>query len=304
MLSWSRSRRPSHAAGRNRTVAGCSSARSRNAAVWRASISACRRRGEALAGELADRVELAERVSPSTSSLFTRLWSARDIRPSRMSTPTSSAGPQTRSAVARSQPPTNTASRAKPPLALAQQVVAPGDRSAKGLLPLRDVARPTPQVELMLEALEDRIRLEELDPCSGQLDRERHAVEPGTDAGDGRGVVVRDGEVRADRDRPGDEQLDRLVLGDALRRDQPLARRQVELLELRQREDVERDRQAGDGVLLLTGDPERRSAGGDYRDVRAGPSRSPTTARRRSPARSCRARTGSAAGPLRNHLER
>ena len=121
----------------------------------------------------------------------------------------------------------------------------------------------------MLQALEDRLGLEQLHPRRGQLDRQRHAVEAGADAGDGRSVVVRDGEPGLDRHGPGDEQLDRLVLGDRLRRARPLVGPQVELLELGQREEVERDRQAGNRVLLLPGDPQRGPARGDDRDVRA-----------------------------------
>ena len=77
--------------------------------------------------------------------------------------------------------------------AVVEQVVAPGDRAAQRLLTLGQVARPGRQdVELVIEPDEDRVGAEQLDPGRGQLDRERHAVEPCADRGDGRRVLVGD----------------------------------------------------------------------------------------------------------------
>ena len=133
----------------------------------------------------------------------------------------------------RRRPPAATAAAARP----RQEVVAPGDRAAQRLLALGQVARARGQhAELLLEAAEDRVGRQELGPGRRQLDRERHAVEPGADRGDGRGVVVRDLEVGPDGERPRDEQPDGLVLGHEVGGDRPLFAREVQLLEVGHRE--------------------------------------------------------------------
>ena len=100
--------------------------------------------------------------------------------------------------------------------AVVEQVVAPGDRAAQRLLAGRQVARPGRQdVELLVEAGQDRLRRQDLDPGRGQLDGQRHAVEPGADGGDGRRVLVGDREPGLDRDGPLDEQADGGVLARA-----------------------------------------------------------------------------------------
>ena len=215
-------------------------------------------------------------MTPPISSARTRLWSVRAMRPSRTSQPISAAGPQTASAVSRSQPPTNTASRESSRRSpSAEEVVAPGDRPAQRLLPLGQVAGAGREdAELVLETLEDRLGLEQLDPRRGELDRQRHAVQPGADPGDGRSVLVRHREVRPNGDGAGDEQPDRLVLRDLGRGEVALRLRQVELLQLRQGEEVARNRQARNRVLLLAGDAERRTARHDDREPIARRSRS------------------------------
>ena len=165
-------------------------------------------------------------MTPPTSSARTRLWSARAISPSRTSQPISLGRPadglgrfQVAAADEHGEP------REKAPLALVEQVVAPGDGAAQRLLALGQVARAGRQdAELVLESLEDRVGLKQLDAGRRELDRQRHPVEPGADPGDGRGVLVRDREVRPDGEGAGDEQPDRLVLRDPGGREVALAR--------------------------------------------------------------------------------
>ena len=97
---------------------------------------------------------IANRGSPSAlSSTRTRLWSASSPIRSMTSPPTSDAGPQTASAASSWNPPANTDSRSsRRRAAVVEQVVAPGDRAAQGLLALGQVARARRQdVEVVLE---------------------------------------------------------------------------------------------------------------------------------------------------------
>ena len=114
MLSWSRSSRPSHVrwslaaelrGGRLGERHECRRVPPLDLGALVALGRASRRRtrGSCRAWR--------NRGSPSTSSARTRLWSARAMSPSRTSMPSSPAGPQTASAVSRSQPPTKTDSR-------------------------------------------------------------------------------------------------------------------------------------------------------------------------------------------------
>ena len=123
--------------------------------------------------------------------------------------------------------------REEDPLTLGKQLVAPGNRTAQGLLPLRQVARSRREhPQLMLESLEDRVGREQLDPGRGKLDRERHPVESSGDAGNRRSVVVRHLEIRPNADGACDEQTNGLVLGRGGRVEAPITRRQVHLLEV------------------------------------------------------------------------
>ena len=75
----------------------------------------------------------------------------------------------------------------QPPRAVVEQVVAPGDRPAQGLLSLGQVARPGGQRrQVVVEAGQDLVGREQLDPRGGELDGQRHAVQPRGDPGDGR----------------------------------------------------------------------------------------------------------------------
>ena len=156
-------------------------------------------------------------VSPSAvSSTLTRLWSASAISPSRTSPPSSDAGPQTASAdvevAARRRRPT--AGRAA--AARRRRAGRSSRRSRRGASAGARAGRASRPRGRRAGARAGRgsRRAEELDPGRGELDRERHAVEPGADRGDGRGVLVGDREARPDGDRPGDEQPDRLVLAE------------------------------------------------------------------------------------------
>ena len=256
---------------------------------------------EVLGGELVDRVELAEAADAldllglDEALVGQRHDPVEDVAADLVGRPADRLGRLERRSRPRTRPAAHR-SRRSPSL---EQVVAPGDRAAQRLLALGQVARSRRQdAELVLEAAQDRVGRQELDPGRRQLDRERHPVEPGADRGDGRGVVVRDLEVGPDGERPRDEQPDGLVLGHEVGGDRPLVAREVQLLEVGHREQVDAG-PAGPGP----GTPARRRPG-------AGPgsSRSPGASarpgggrrrpgRRRSPARSCRGRAAPCARP-------
>ena len=207
MSSWSSSSRSSQRRWSSPASFGAAlSARATNQSRWRRSIVVAPRRARASCSAANSRIVSSSRKrgSPSASSIRTRLWSASaDQAVERRRRPSSAAGPQHglgRLEVAAADE--HRQAVEEPALAVVEQVVAPGDRAAQRLLARRQVARPGGQdVELMLEPVEDRVGREELDACRGELDRERHAVEPGGDPGDGRRVLVRHLEVRPDRRR-------------------------------------------------------------------------------------------------------
>ena len=75
-------------------------------------------------------------------------------------------------------------------IAFVQEVVAPVDRSAQGLLALREVTRAAgQQCQPIVQAGQDRLRSQQLHAGCGQLDGQRQAVEPNADLDHGRGVV-------------------------------------------------------------------------------------------------------------------
>ena len=103
--------------------------------------------------------------------------------------------------------------REQAPPRLVEQIVAPRDRAPQRLLPVGEIARARlQQAEAALQPRQDRRGRQQLDARRGQLDRQRQPVQAGADLGDRRGVVVGDLESRLDRERPLDEQPDRLVL--------------------------------------------------------------------------------------------
>jgi hypothetical protein len=82
--------------------------------------------------------------------------------------------------------------REEPPLAVAEQPVAPVERVPKRPLVHRHVARPSrKQLEAPFEAGKHRLWRQEFRPRRGQLDGERQPVDGGADLGDGReGALV------------------------------------------------------------------------------------------------------------------
>ena len=159
----------------------------------------------------------------------------------------------------------------EPPAAVIEQVVAPGDGAAQGLLPLGQVPSARGEdLELVLEPAEDRIRGEELDPRGRELDGQRHAVQTGRDRRDRGCVLVRDGEGRADGDGPLDEQADRGVLADRGRVERALAARKLHALASGQAGRIRRRRQSRHRVLLLARDVEGGPAGRDHLQSRGG----------------------------------
>jgi len=108
--------------------------------------------------------------------------------------------------------------------------VAPRDGLAERLLAPREITRairkdierlpgPVPGGRRRpAELLEDRDRRQQPDARRGQLDRQRQPVQPRADLRNCQSVLVRQGEVRADRPRPLDEQPDGGDAGQRLKR--------------------------------------------------------------------------------------
>ncbi len=78
----------------------------------------------------------------------------------------------------------------------AQQLIAPPDGVAEGLLAPRPARIGGGQAQALPEPAAQRFGREQLGPRGGQLDRERQPVQPGADRGDVRGVGVGDRETR------------------------------------------------------------------------------------------------------------
>ena len=133
----------------------------------------------------------------------------------------------------------------------------------------------------MLEPAEDRLGRQELDPRGGQLDGQRHAVEPGADGRHGGRVLVGDGEARLDRHRALDEQAHGGVLLDRRRVDGARLAGHGQSLEPAQVARVRWRRQAGHRVLLLARHVQGGSAGDDDLDPGARPQQVGDDRRRR-----------------------
>ena len=92
-----------------------------------------------------------------------------------------------------------------------EQVVAPRDRPAQRLLALRQVPRARrEQREVVLEPGHDLFGRQELDPRGGELDGQRHPVQPRGDPADRRRVGVCQLECGSHRAGTGHEQLGRI----------------------------------------------------------------------------------------------
>jgi hypothetical protein len=144
----------------------------------------------------------------------------------------------------------------QPLLLLGEQVVAPADGVAEGLLPLRQVSRAAGQErEAPAQPPEHRLGVQQPDPGRRQLDGQRQAVQPLADLGDGRRVLGGDGEVWPDLPRPLREQRDGGVLLDPLGQDRLPRGRQG---------------QRRDRILALAAHPKGRPAGHQRRQPRTG----------------------------------
>ena len=65
----------------------------------------------------------------------------------------------------------------EPLLVVVEEIVAPGDRRPQCRVALVCIAASLSRVEPLTDPLEELLRAEELDPCGGELDRERKTVE-------------------------------------------------------------------------------------------------------------------------------
>src|SRR5712671_1624069 len=133
-------------------------------------LAAC---NELFASELANRVELAEPrlaidlLDPNQALVDQRRESIEDVTADVRCRPADDLGDLEIAAADEDGQPGE-----QPALAFIEEVVAPGDCTTQGLLPLRQVARASRQhAQLVLESGEDRVRREELDPGGGELDR-------------------------------------------------------------------------------------------------------------------------------------
>ena len=132
------------------------------------------------------------------------------------------------------------------PRRVGQQCIAPGDRGAQRLLPVRQVAAAAgQQAQRMVQPGQDRLRRQQLNPRRRQLDGQRQAVESAGDRRDRRHVLVVESESRHRGGGPLGEQAHRRAGG------QRGCRRAGVLL---------RDRERRDRAFLLAGNAKRRAA--------------------------------------------
>ena len=131
-----------------------------------------------------------------------------------------------------------------------EQVVAPGDGVAHGLLAGRQVARPiAQQPQAILHLRQQRLRREELDPGRRQLDGERQPVEGAADRGHRGCRRLVEGQCRPHRAGTLQEEAHRLVAGQ-----ERGVRRRIS----------RRHRQGIDGRLVLAPHVQGRPAGGQH----------------------------------------
>ncbi len=136
-------------------------------------------------------------------------------------------------------------------LGVVEQVVAPLQRSAQGLVPAQGGARtPSEQLEARIELVAHGAQAERGYSCRCQLDGERQAVEPAADVDDERHALVVQREMRVHRPHAGLEQGHRAELARAARRR------------------LGRHGQRYEPVLLLGRQVQRFLAGRQHRDVR------------------------------------
>ena len=155
-------------------------------------------------------------VSSSSSrpvaSLRTRLLTTSDSSTSRSAAQIDSAASSAKLPLKTARRPKSSCSRR------VQQLVAPLDRRAQGLLPGGRVARARGQErQALVESSEELVRAEQRDACGGQLDRERQAVQPPADLADRLGRPESVLHSRGSLDEQGDgvavrQRLDRVAL--------------------------------------------------------------------------------------------
>ena len=105
-------------------------------------------------------------------------------------------------------------------LVFGEEVMAPIDGLAQRLVPRDgDPARAGEQPEAIIEPRGNLLHRQGADPCSGELDRERDAVEPPADLGDRGGISFGDPEFRDGGDRALHEEANGLVLRELVRAD-------------------------------------------------------------------------------------
>ena len=100
-----------------------------------------------------------------------------------------------------------------------EDVVAPGDRVAQGLVPFRAVACPAGEHrQALLQPPEHSLRRQRSGPGGGQLDGKREPIETHADLDDRRGIFVGQGEISSSRLSALDEQSHRGELNQLLDR--------------------------------------------------------------------------------------
>ncbi len=142
------------------------------------------------------------------------------------------------------------------PLLGAQQIMAPRQRGAQGLVALRVVAASTLQyVETRLESGQHRLRWQRPYPRRGELERQRQPVETSTQLGHRRRIFGRQLKHWLDLVRTLNEQLDRGYLAECLH-----IRGCIRW----------RCRQGADELQPFATQPQRLAAGGQHDQVRTG----------------------------------
>ena len=102
----------------------------------------------------------------------------------------------------------------QPPFGLTEQLIAPGHQRLEGAVPSRAGRAAGQQPRVALQPGRELRRPERRAPGRGQLDGQRHAIQPGAHLGDRSRVAVGQRERGARRAGPGHEQAARLGRGD------------------------------------------------------------------------------------------
>ena len=171
-----------------------------------------RRAGQALGGELADRLQHQVTRRPGRPQLPEQALVHQLLQAVQHAD--ADAGPRAHGLdhLQVDTAPEDRAGRQQLPALIAEQVIAPLDGGAQRLLAVRQVTAPAgQQPQRMLQPLQDRLRRQQPDPRRSQLDRQRQAIQPAHDPGDRGGVLPAHGEARHHGRRPLGEQPHRLT---------------------------------------------------------------------------------------------